>query len=352
MSFELPKGKKLITPQDPALEYMGRIDFDDPSEPVFIWAASTADINFTGTSCAVLLNNIPFFTPTHFGALVDGVMQKFFLKDGEQLITLAEGLEDGEHTLKLIKTMGAFNYVGFKGIVIDKDSDVSKPEHKYDLKIEVYGDSVSAGEVVEDIFYEGAYDHLGHHIDHTADNAYFSYPMILARRLNAELHDVAQGGIALFDGTGFFPDEDHLTGMEHCYDKLRYSPLAETKQWDFSRYTPDIVIIAIGQNDHKPNGDKIDTPEFRTLWKNRYKAMLSDLMEKYPNARFVLMLTIMKHEPTWDRLIEEIANEVNNDRVTYFRFTRTGAATVGHPRAVEQSEMAIELYRFLTNLKS
>ena len=80
--------------------------------------------------------------------------------------------------------------------------------------------------------------------------------------------------------------------------------------------------------------------------------MLSDLMEKYPNARFVLMLTIMKHEPTWDKLIEEIASEVNSDRVAYFRFTRTGAATVGHPRAVEQSEMAIELYKYLTNLKA
>ena len=347
MSIIISENKKLITPDNECFEYMGRIDFDDPKEPVFIWAASTVDINFTGTSCAVLLNNIPFFTPTHFGALVDGVMQKFFLKDGEQMITLAEGLDDAPHTLKLVKTMGAFNYVGFKGIVIDKDGDVSKPEHKYDLKIEVYGDSVSAGEVVEDIYYEGVDDRRDHHVDHTADNASFSYPMILARRLNAELHDVAQGGIALFDGTGFFPDEDHLTGMEHCYDKLRYSPLAETKQWDFSRYTPDIVIIAIGQNDHKPNGDKIDTPDFRKLWKDRYKAMLSDLMEKYPNARFVLMLTIMKHEPTWDRLIEEIANEVNSDRVTYFRFTRTGAATVGHPRAVEQSEMAAELYSYL-----
>ena len=247
--------------------------------------------------------------------------------------------------------MGAFNYVGFRGLVIDKNAEVSKPDHKYDLKLEVYGDSVSAGEVVEDIYYEGVDDRPDHHVDHTADNAYFSYPMILARRLNAELHDVAQGGIALFDGTGFFPDEDHLTGMESCYDKLRYSPLSERKQWDFSLYTPDIVIIAIGQNDHKsghkPNGAKIDTPEFRKYWKDHYKAMLSDLMGKYPNARFILMLSIMKHEPTWDKLIEEIANEVNSERVSYFRFTRAGAATAGHPRAVEQSEMAAELYRYL-----
>lgn len=350
MDIKIPENKTFIKPDDKSFEYMGRIDFENPSEPLFIWAASTADINFTGTSCAVLLNNIPFFAPTHFGALIDGVMQKFFLEDGEQLITLAENLEDAPHTLKLVKTMGAFNYVGFGGIVIDKNAEASAPNHKYDLKLEVYGDSVSAGEVVEDIFYEGVNDPPDHHCNHTADNAYFSYPMILARRLNAQLHDIAQGGIALLDGTGFFPDADHLTGMEHCYDILRYSPLSEKKHWDFTRYTPDIVIIAIGQNDHKPNADKIDTPEFRGFWKSRYKAMLSDLMSKYPNARFILMLTIMKHDPTWDKAIEEITREMNSDRVTYFRFTRTGAATEGHPRAVEQSEMANELYHFIKNM--
>ncbi len=347
MNAKISDDKKLIAPDNNCFEYMGRIDFKDPKEPLLIWAATTVDINFTGTSCAVVLNNIPLFTPTHFGALVDGVMQKFFLKDGEQLITLAEDLENAPHTLKLVKTMAAMNYVGFGGIVVDKDAEVSAPEHKYDLKLEVIGDSVSAGEVVEDIFYEGVNDRPDHHCDHTADNAYFSYPMILARRLNAELHDTAQGGIALLDGTGFFGGEDHLTGMEHCYNKLRYSPLSETSPWDFSLYTPDIVIIAIGQNDHKPNADKIDTPEFRTFWKSRYKAMLFGLMEKYPKARFILMLTIMKHEKTWDNAIEEIAKEVNSERVTYFKFTRTGAATEGHPRAVEQSEMASELFDFI-----
>lgn len=349
MNIKIPENKKLISPDNNCFEYMGRIDFENPQEPLFIWTASTVDINFTGTSCAVILNNIPFFSPTHFGALVDGVMQKFFLQDGEQLVTLAENLEDAPHTLKLVKTMGAFNYVGFGGIIIDKNAEISAPNHRYDLKLEVYGDSVSAGEVVEDIFYEGQFDPPDHHSDHKADNAYFSYPMILARRLNAELHDIAQGGIALLDGTGFFCDEK-LIGMEHCYDKLRYTPMSKTTPWDFSLYTPDIVLIAIGQNDHQPNAEKIKTPEFREFWKSRYKAMLADLMSKYPNAKFLLMLTVMNHEPTWDDAIAEITREVNSDRVTHFKFTRTGSATYGHPRAVEQSEMAAELYHFIKHV--
>lgn len=346
--YTLPENKKLIPPTDPALEYMGRIDFDDPSRPVLIWPGTMIDVNFTGTSCALVVRNISFQELTHFGALVDGVMQKFFLKNsgGDELYTLAENLEDKPHTLKLVKTMAAHNYIEFCGIVIDEDAEASLPNHKYDLKLEVYGDSVSAGEVVEDIYYEGQCDPEDHHCNNAADNAYFSYPLILARKLNAEIHNAAQGGIALLDGTGYFCS-DRLTGMESCYDKLEYSPYAERKQWDFSKYVPDYVIIAIGQNDHNPNGERIKTPEFRRHWKDKYIEFLRDLMGKYEHAEFILLLTVLKHEPTWDDALKEIADEVNDKRVSFFKFSRGGAATDGHPRATEQAEMAAELYMYI-----
>lgn len=353
MSYELPADKKLITPEDPALEYMGRIDFDDPSRPVLVWPGTMIDVNFTGTSCAIIVKNINHQELTHFGALVDGVMQKFFLKNSweDEMYVLAENLENREHTLKLVKTMASHNYVEFAGIVIDENADVSCPNHKYDLKLEVYGDSVSAGEVVEDIYYEGQNDPEDHHCNNAADNSYFSYPLMLARRLNAEVHDVAQGGIALLDGTGYFTS-DHLWGMTRVYDKIEYSPYGELKQWDFSKYIPDYVIIAIGQNDHSPDPDAIKRPDHRRMWKDKYIGMLRDLMGKYPNATFILLLTVLKHDPTWEDAIREVAEEVNEKRVRYFKFERGGAATDGHPRATEQAEMATELYAYIKGIQN
>ena len=350
MSYEIPANKKLITPDDPALEYMGRIDFGDPSRPVLIWPGTMIDVNFTGTSCAFVIKNINHQELTHFGALVDGVMRKFFLKNSgeDELYTLAEGLENTTHTLKLVKTLASHNYVEFAGIVVDKDAEAVNPAHRYELKLEVYGDSVSAGENVEDIYFEGHLDDPEHHVNNSADNAYFSYPLMLARRLNAEIHDVAQGGIALLDGTGFFTP-DHLLGMVSCYDKLAYSPYEERKQWDFSLYTPDIVIIAIGQNDHQPDPDCIKRPDHRRMWKDKYIGMLRDLMGKYPNAEFILTLTVLKHERTWDDAVREVAEEIADERVRYFEFTRGGKATDGHPRATEQSEMATELFLYIQN---
>lgn len=349
MAFSLPENKKLISADDACFQYMGRIDFDDKKRPVLVWPATTVDTVFTGTSLSVVLNNYNFQDVTHFAVILDGVMKKiFFDKDtnrSDNLYHIADGLEDKPHTLRILKTMASQNYITFVGIVVDKDAEVKFPAHKYDCRLEVYGDSVSAGEVTEALDYVGQCDPENHQGRY--DNAQFSYPMALARKLNAELHDIAQGGIALLDGTGYFCS-DRLTGMESCYDKIQYTPYAPTKQWDFSRYTPDCVIVAIGQNDANPEPERIKTPEYRSMWKQHYIAFLRTLMEKYPAAKFVLILTVLGHDRTWDDALDEIAGEMADERVTHFMFRRTGSATCGHPRATEQEEMACELYSYIT----
>lgn len=351
MSYELPANKKLITPESPALEYMGRIDFDDPSRPVFVWVGSNVTVRFTGTCVSAVLRNIKFQEETHFGFLLDGVFTKVFFKDSaeDEPYTLAEGLENTEHTLQLIKTMAAHEYFEFRGFVVEENANVENPRHEYAMNIEVYGDSVSAGEVVEALYYEGQCDPENH--INKLDNAYLSYPFMLGRMLNARVHDIAQGGIALLDGTGYFTS-DHLWGMTRVYDKIQYSPYGELKQWDFSKYIPDYVIIAIGQNDANPDPEAIKRPDYRRMWKDRYIEMLRDLMGKYPNATFILLLTVLRHDPTWDDAIREAAEEVNDERVRYFKFMRGGDATNGHPRATEQAEMAAELHAYIKGIQN
>lgn len=345
MAYTIEKGKKLIPADSGCFQYVGRIDFDDPKRPVMIWPGSYIDVNFTGTSAAVVLKNINFQDVTHFAVIIDGVMKKIMLPTTRQdeLYIAAEGLEDKPHTLRILKTLAAHNYLEFVGIAVDESAEVSNPEHIYDMKLEVYGDSVSAGEVTEALYYEGQCDPENHR--NTLDNSHFSYALSLARKLNAEVHDIAQGGIALLDGTGYFCS-DQLTGMVSCFDKLEYSPYAERKQWDFSRWTADAVIIAIGQNDANPEPERIKSPEYRRMWKDEYIKLLRTLMEKYPGAKFVLILTILGHDPTWDKALDEIVDEVNSDRVSHFMFRRTGKGTNGHPRATEQEEMAGELYGY------
>ena len=96
MAYTIEKGKKLIPADNGCFQYVGRIDFVDPKRPVMAWPGSYADVNFTGTSAAVVLKNINLQEDTHFAVIVDGVMKKITLSTNreDELFTAAEGLED------------------------------------------------------------------------------------------------------------------------------------------------------------------------------------------------------------------------------------------------------------------
>ena len=47
----------IIRPDHEKLQYSGRIDFDDPNAPVFVFAATYVKMAFTGTKVSVMMEN-------------------------------------------------------------------------------------------------------------------------------------------------------------------------------------------------------------------------------------------------------------------------------------------------------
>ncbi|MDO5125041.1 MAG: GDSL-type esterase/lipase family protein [Ruminococcus sp.] len=344
------KYKTMIDADDKNISYMGRIDFSNKKSPIIYFAGSSITIRFKGTAIGAVIVNHRFYNIMELGAVVDGKESKirFSEDDKEICLEIAENLDDTEHEVVLFKRQDATHYFEFKGFAIDGEILPAKP--KPTRKIECYGDSVSAGAVCEALDYVAQLDP-----DDTQgvfDNSWHSYSMITARNLGAQIHNIAQGGIAIFDGTGYYHYPDHV-GMESAYDKLCYIPEAGIKSWDFSLYTPSVVIFAIGQNDNHHEGHEdfdINDTEYRSKWKNAYKNIISDLRSKYPKATFVLILTVLMHDSGWDSAVCEIAEEMNDEKIYYLKFKRAGKATPGHPRIPEQCEMAEELTAFISGL--
>ena len=173
-----------------------------------------------------------------------------------------------------------------------------------------------------------------------------------ARKLNAEIHDTSQGGIALLDGTGWFAAPDYK-GMESCYDKIEYHPdLGEGKQWDFSKFRPQVVVIAIGQNDSHPYDYMAEKPEGKeaTRWKEHYFSFVKKIAEQYPKAQIILTTTILCHDKNWDLAIKEVAIRIGEKRIHHFLYTKNGCGTPGHIRIPEAEEMAEELSTYIESL--
>lgn len=330
---------------------MGRIDFSTANEPLFIYAGSMVKAKFTGTKIAVIIKNQPMGEYSSFGAVIDGIQYKLDLaqNNSEHSYLIADNLPDGVHTLTVFKRQAAAHYFRFCGIELDEGAEILSADESYKLKLEVFGDSVSAGEVTEAVYYTGHVDPDDH--KGVYDNSWFSYPLMTAGKLNAYIHNNSQGGIALLDKTGYFcgPEIDTMLGVESTYDKLSYVPYSDEgmTEWDFSRYTPDVLVMAIGQNDQNPNPAAIHNPDYAKKWREKYKEIVTDLQSKYNGVKVVLILTVLMHEEIWDHQLDLIVDELADENVRHLRFKRCGKATPGHPRIPEQEEMAEELSTYI-----
>lgn len=341
-----------IAPDDGLLQYSGRIDFGNPKAPVFVYAGSWVKIRFRGTAVSAEITNHRSYFTNYIGFILDGEQGRFSLTPDERTreYIIGRRLPQGEHELLLFKRMDACHYFSFHGFVLDEGGKPLPPAEMPGRRIEVFGDSVSCGEVSEAVDYVGKPD--PEH-DGEFSNSWYSYSWMTARALNAELHITAQGGAALLDGTGWFHGPDYI-GMESIYDKLEYNPdlRPAVKKWDFRSWTPHVVVIAIGQNDANPENYMAEdyASEKSENWRQRYRAFLEGLGELYPQAHFILTTTILNHDPAWDKAIDQVCQELDSPRVHHFLYTANGCGTPGHIRIPEAERMAEELSAYINSL--
>lgn len=340
-----------ILPDHEKLQYSGRIDWTDRKAPVFVFPCTFVRMCFTGEVLKIYVKNKKAYWENYLGCILDGKQTKLLLPDdGEGVLEIpVSTVKDGVHELLLFKRQDSCHEITFLGFEIEDNGEVLESPQKSNRRIEVYGDSVSAGEVSEAVEYTGKPDpeHNGQY-----SNSWYSYAWMTARRLDAEIHDIAQGGIALLDGTGWFHAPDYV-GMESAWDKIHYNPVfGKQTDWSFEEYTPQVVIIASGQNDNHPDDYmKEDYDGEKALhWRSNYEKLLGRIREKYPNAWIICITTLLEHDPAWDRSVEEVCRKIQDEKIRHFMFRRNGKGTPGHLRIPEAEEMAEELSAYIENL--
>ena len=343
VATEIPDSvKSKITANNKNFDYPGRVNWKNSQAPSFAYPGTAVKFRFTGTSLKVELSEDAWGSENYVDVYLDDNPQPVTIQlqrnGGKPVVyDIASGLEDRVHNAVIVKRndyiTGDFK---FNGVIID--GELLPPNQDSKRKIEVYGDSISAGAVVE-------HDQIGVQ-DPDGDNyqlynGYYSYASVLARNYDAEVSLIAQSGASLIDGFGYWHQG---TGMEAFYNKL--APLDDAAAWDFSDYSPDLIIIALGQNDSATI--KIDEDMTAQAWKNRYKQLIYNLRSQHPNAYFIGMFPNMYHDRQWDiyltEAIAEYRQEHNDNRVFSLIHQQV---TPGHPRISEQQLMADTLKEFI-----
>ena len=340
-----------ILPNNSSLIYSGRIDVSDPFAIVWTYPGTFVKIKFKGTQLSIQVCNKHNYWDNYLGVVEGDAQTKLLLpEEGDATIEIPlQETPDNVHEVLIFKRQDACHELTILGFELDDDAELLEASPLPKRRIEVYGDSVSAGEVSEALDYVAKADpeHNGEY-----SNSWYSYAWMTARMLDAELHDIAQGGAALLDETGWYHAPDYI-GMETIWDKMRYNPgYGTVTKWDFSKYTPDIVIVAIGQNDSHPD-DYMKTDyegEKAKNWRTHYRQFLAKLRETYPDAWIICCTTLLQHDIGWDMSISQAVQDLGDKKVSHCVFQRNGKATPGHLRIPEAEEMAKELCQHIRAL--
>jgi hypothetical protein len=215
-----------------AVQFNGRVGQDERGVAAIYWPGSSVKTRFTGTEVKAVLKDQRGHN--YFNVIIDDdSVYRLRVDSVKKEYTLASGLSRGEHTVELFRLTdwndGVTWFYGFQHGQGDKILAVLPKKRM----IEFYGNSITVGSAIQD------YD--GDSGNGNFTNNYLSYAAVTARHYDAAYSCIARSGIGLM--VSWFS-----LIMPEMYDRL--NPFDSTSVWDFSKATPDIVVVNLLQNDN------------------------------------------------------------------------------------------------------
>lgn len=257
-TLTLPAFAATLAPTDAALRYVGRFDQGDAAGPRCTWSASSVAFTVSGGSASVTLKD---GGKNHWQVVINGQPASVLaLEAGEKTYPLAASLPAGRHTIELVKrteaSQGATQILGF---TIDDDAKLL-PTADRARRIEVIGDSISCG-------YGNEAPNKETKFTPATENAWLAYGAVAARAVAADYVCVAWSGKKLW------PDNS----IVDLYDRV--APSVSAAGWDFTRQSPDVVVINLGTNDFNAKTN----PE-EAGWVAAYVKFIREIRARYPKA--------------------------------------------------------------------
>ena len=323
---------------DARIRMIGRFDRSG-GHPRAAWPGSAIEVRFTGSAINALVRSYATGLPHKGGGLNtdylnavidDGEPLVLALEKGRQSYRVADGLSEGEHTLRLSKrTESFFGSVEWMGVELAEGGELLAPVPR-PRKIEFIGDSITCGYGIEAPSAQAKFTPHTQNFDRT-------YAALAARALNADAVAIAWSGIGVYSSRG-----DKQNTLLTRYDKIL--PWDAGSVWDFAAWTPDLVVINLGTNDfaqEDPGQAYVDS----------YVKLLRLIRSRHPNAAIFCTLGPLLGGKPLDRCREGIRAAIASTGDTNLHFLEyprqdtalNGAGADWHPSLKTHALMADNL---------
>lgn len=358
------EGETLETTEN--IRWIGRTVFNSAqSMQYFFFTASGFEVSFYGTElkatfCATRYSSTTY--QPYLVVLVDG--QEYstegrlvILNKSEGVYTLVSGLEEGNHTVKVLKRSEAQ----------DSDTAVKKIETDgyfnpapgaKNFKIQYIAASSSTG-----------YGNLGN--SSTAKTSANSdglrgFAYLTSYLLDAETNIFAASGWGVTRGwnTGGALSETQNIPAAYEYYAINDSNTVVTTygEWNHSNYLPNVVVVNLGTNDFNASGYNAMSEQDKTALENKfiadYTMFLRTLHSEYPNAIIIVAYGLMGDAltvgPFTITAIDQANAAIGSTICHPFIMEAAGAESAygsnGHPNVQTSMNVAEDLAAFISTL--
>lgn len=264
-----------ISPNDPNIRYIGRVDNSTFSSKVrFDWPGIQISFNFQASGLSVLIQDEKknLGGQNMFNIFLDGSLYQILnISFSKTEYVIATNLDPNKvHKILITKrTEAFFGITSFNGINLQgTNAKLLPPDPRLSRHLEFVGASVTCGYGNEGTspcrFTVGT------------ENNYDSYGPMSARALNAEIFVEAWSGKGVVRNGGD-PNITSHTPFPAYYPRTLANN--ENMLWDFSQYLADAVVINLGTNDYSGNPNPP-----KEVFESGYENFISFFRSHYPKA--------------------------------------------------------------------
>jgi lysophospholipase L1-like esterase len=321
-----------IAAGDARFRYAGRLDLTDRDAPVIVWEGSRISLDFTGSKLVLRWGEAS--GQNFFNVQVDDATEVAGVPAGPESRTeWTRPLSAGRHRLTLFKrTEGTAGQVRFKGVELAAGGQASLPAAPaYKLRMEVHGDSITAGACDED----GETDQWD---DRRTHNFALSYAPLTATKFSADLRCEAVSGIGIVTGW-----VDFTSGQ--MWDRIY--PRKDSPRDNLAAWLPDVVLINLGDNDD--DFPRSRQQPFPANFGVEYIKLVHAIRAANPRAEIVLLMGGMYSgsqsvplREAWTAAVKTL--ETADPAISHFVFKHW---TSHHPRVADHRVLADELNAWL-----
>jgi hypothetical protein len=272
---------------DANIRYIGRWDRHDPALYHSYWGGAYFRLRFTGTTLKLKLA-----AATSLAVGIDGGEDRI-KKAGGGIVDLTPGrLGPGEH-MATIAANWQTTELQLQSVLLDPGARTLPPTDDPEI-IEFVGDSITTG-------------------DRTKKGDISAYPWLIGKLLNCQHTQISFCGITLTDGFHYNYHGAPQRGMSVAYFLSREPHSDPNPTWDFVQYTPSVVVINLGTNDHS-----CQVPEARVT--KTYSAFVTEIRSKFPKA---VILALRPFRGFYATEIQQVVQERANAKDIAIHFVDT-----------------------------